>query len=144
MLATGEYTVPSLSAKHTQFQVEFSSPSRYQHSLNSEESNQILCSTFRPAQLFPIAKRKDSFSRTELSTPQGQTQACSLGVNTPHGKYSIKRWKSSKYQFTHVRHRSYTFCDKHYIFLHKNLFTSRNKKMTFQCLAADSRHPLVI
>ncbi|XP_015514721.1 protein SMG8 isoform X1 [Neodiprion lecontei] len=39
---------------------------------------------FRPAQLFPVTKRKDSFSRIELSTPQGQTQACSLGVNTLH------------------------------------------------------------
>ncbi|KAG7212648.1 hypothetical protein KM043_012931 [Ampulex compressa] len=37
---------------------------------------------YRPAQLFPAAKRKDSFTRAESSTPQGHTQACSLGVDT--------------------------------------------------------------
>lgn len=36
---------------------------------------------FRAAQLFSGTKRKDSLSRTNLSTtPQGQTQPCSLGV----------------------------------------------------------------
>ncbi|KAL2743606.1 nonsense-mediated mRNA decay factor SMG8 isoform X3 [Vespula maculifrons] len=35
---------------------------------------------FRAAQLFSGMKRKDSLSRTNLSTPQGQTQPCSLGV----------------------------------------------------------------
>ncbi|XP_015123123.1 protein SMG8 isoform X2 [Diachasma alloeum] len=33
---------------------------------------------YRAAQLFPGTKRKDSFGRVDLSTPQGQTQACSL------------------------------------------------------------------
>lgn len=37
---------------------------------------------FRAAQLFSSANRKDSISRAELSTPQGQTQVCSLGVET--------------------------------------------------------------
>ncbi|CAK9818597.1 Nonsense-mediated mRNA decay factor SMG8 [Anthophora quadrimaculata] len=36
---------------------------------------------YRPAQLFST-KRKDSFSHEEAPTPQGNTQACSLGVNT--------------------------------------------------------------
>lgn len=38
----------------------------------------------RPAQLFST-KRKDSFSHVESPTSQGNTQACSLGVNTLHG-----------------------------------------------------------
>ncbi|XP_066583120.1 nonsense-mediated mRNA decay factor SMG8-like [Prorops nasuta] len=36
---------------------------------------------FRPAQLFSTTKRKDSFSR-DLSVPQGQTEACSLEVES--------------------------------------------------------------
>ncbi|XP_043288529.1 protein SMG8 isoform X2 [Venturia canescens] len=39
---------------------------------------------FRAAQLFSGGKRKDSFGRVELSTPQGQTQACSLADSTLH------------------------------------------------------------
>ncbi|KAL6257681.1 hypothetical protein P5V15_011262 [Pogonomyrmex californicus] len=37
---------------------------------------------YRAAQLFSATKRHDSFSRNESSTPQGDTQACSLGVDT--------------------------------------------------------------
>ena len=44
----------------------------------------LMC--YRAAQLFSGGIRKDSLSRTEFSTPQGQTQACSLGDNTLHGK----------------------------------------------------------
>lgn len=32
-------------------------------------------------------KRKDSFSHGESPTPQGNTQACSLGVNTTDGTF---------------------------------------------------------
>lgn len=42
---------------------------------------------FRAAQLFSATHRKDSISRVELSTPQGHTQVCSLGVGTINGKY---------------------------------------------------------
>lgn len=34
---------------------------------------------FRAAQLFSATKRHDSFSRNGSSTPQEDTQACSLG-----------------------------------------------------------------
>ncbi|KAH0955896.1 hypothetical protein HN011_006917 [Eciton burchellii] len=37
---------------------------------------------YRAAQLFSATKRQDSFSRNESSTPQGDTQACSLGADT--------------------------------------------------------------
>ncbi|XP_076653468.1 nonsense-mediated mRNA decay factor SMG8 isoform X1 [Halictus rubicundus] len=37
---------------------------------------------YRPAQLLSITKRKDSFCHAESPTPRGNTQACSLGVNT--------------------------------------------------------------
>ncbi|XP_011306755.1 protein SMG8 [Fopius arisanus] len=40
---------------------------------------------YRAAQLFPGTRRKDSFGRVDLSTPQGQTQACSLADGTLHG-----------------------------------------------------------
>jgi hypothetical protein len=36
---------------------------------------------FSAAQLFSTTNRKDSLARTDISTPQGQTQICSLGVN---------------------------------------------------------------
>lgn len=39
---------------------------------------------YRAAQLLPDTKRKDSFGRWELSTPQGPTQACSLADSTLH------------------------------------------------------------
>jgi len=39
----------------------------------------------RAAQLFSATKRQDSFSRNESSTPQGDTQACSLGADTLDG-----------------------------------------------------------
>nr|XP_012220936.1 PREDICTED: protein SMG8 isoform X2 [Linepithema humile] len=37
---------------------------------------------YRAAQLFSATKRHDSFSRNGSSTPQGDTQACSLGADT--------------------------------------------------------------
>ncbi|XP_015586501.1 protein SMG8 isoform X2 [Cephus cinctus] len=39
---------------------------------------------FRAAQLFSATQRKDSLCRAELSTPQGPTQGCSLGVSSLH------------------------------------------------------------
>ncbi|XP_032668556.1 protein SMG8 [Odontomachus brunneus] len=41
---------------------------------------------FRAAQLFSATKRHDSFSRTGSSTPQGHTQACSLGGDSLNGE----------------------------------------------------------
>ncbi|XP_033223576.1 protein SMG8 [Belonocnema kinseyi] len=44
---------------------------------------------FRAAQLFSTTNRKDSISRVELSTPQGHTQVCSLGVGTINDNITV-------------------------------------------------------
>lgn len=48
----------------------------------------MVYSYYRPAQLFST-KREDSFTHAESPTSEGNTQACSLGVNTLNGIFVL-------------------------------------------------------